>query len=40
MGYRRSRDSERRTILAALAKKAYEEGLYAKAAIPDGGEDV
>ncbi len=32
-------DAERRKILAAIAKKAYEEGLYGKACIPDDGDD-
>jgi excisionase family DNA binding protein len=39
MQYAKRRDAERRRILASLAKKAYDEGLYDNAGIPDGGED-
>ena len=39
LDYSKRSDAARRRILAAIAKRAYDEGLYSKASIPAGGDD-
>lgn len=37
--YQKARDAARRAALDAIAKAAFDEGLYDNASVPEGGED-
>ena len=37
--YAKKRDAERTLVLNRIAKQAFDDGLYQKATIPEGGED-
>ena len=37
--YQKRRDAERRVALSAIAREAFDSGLYDRSAVPEGGQD-